>query len=894
MIRIERRLRAPLVAGVLAVTSCLLVSYSALRDRTSAIDEAHRSNLNSARIIASQVEQSVRAIDIVADDIIARIPKEAMASLDSLRQAVANPAFHGMLEGRRDRLQDAEVITVVGRDGNSIVTTRAWPTPPMNSSNGPHFQHVQNNPGSGLHISSTILNKVTGVGTVYFSRRIDTPYGEFLGYVTIGVKPSFHERFNTNVSQIPGAFIRLVSKDGYVISGTIDGDNSIISRQIPKDSDWYKVVEAGGGMIRVVGVFSDIARLMAVQPIQKYPLAISVGVKESSILEGWREQAIPRAAAQLALATFISGLIFFLYLLYAKSQDAKSELALRTRDLETSYKRLNILLSNMTHGVAMFDENRKLLVMSKRCYELYGFDPQVIKPGMSWDELKGRISRTIAPIANQTEETPDKDYYLDPPSLLSYVIQMTPNNRHIAVTRAMTPGGGWISVHEDVTERELSTRRIERLARYDTLTGLANRARFIEHMKDLFDRGEQRPLFALLLLDLDEFKAVNDSFGHPTGDQLLNFFADRLRAFAPNDLIARVGGDEFVILRDLQEGEQASIPAFIEGLLASVRKPYVINDREIKIGLSIGAAFATPDVQASDEILRQADLALYKAKQDGRNCFRIFDDAMELEIQLRRDLARDLDMALLAGEVMVYFQPIIDARTQDVRAMEALCRWQHPTRGFIPPNLFIPIAEEAGLIGALGQYVMTQACRVAMTWPEAVHISVNVSPIQLAQPDFLRSVTSALESSGLSARRLELEITESVLLDHDTRNLDLLRSLNDLGIGISLDDFGTGYSSLSYLDRFAFDKIKIDRSFVMRLGDSSGISTIISAITLIAKAYNAKTTAEGVETHEQAQLLRLAGVDNFQGYLFGAPNPAESWVFSDGKVTLKSSKLLSA
>jgi EAL domain-containing protein (putative c-di-GMP-specific phosphodiesterase class I) len=263
-------------------------------------------------------------------------------------------------------------------------------------------------------------------------------------------------------------------------------------------------------------------------------------------------------------------------------------------------------------------------------------------------------------------------------------------------------------------------------------------------------------------------------------------------------------------------------------------------------------------------------------------------------VVIHEELARDLDAALIAGEIMIYFQPIIDAKTQDVRAMEALCRWRHPTRGFIPPNFFIPVAEEAGLIGSLGQYVMAAACRVAMTWPDNVHLSVNVSPIQLARADFLESVKHALDSSGLAPSRLEMEITESVLLDHDTRNLELLGQLHDLGIGISLDDFGTGYSSLSYLDRFAFDKIKIDRSFVMRLGDSSGISTIISAISLISKAYNAQTTAEGVETYEQAQLLRLAGIDNFQGYLFGAPHPAESWIFEDGKVSLRTDKVRSA
>ncbi len=891
---IEKRLRAPLVAGVLAICSCLLVGYSTLLDRSAAIENAQRSNRDAARIVASQVEESIRAVDILADDVIARIPREAMTSLESLRAAIATPAFHGLLENRKDRMPDADVITIVGSDGMSIVTTRGWPTPWMNSSGGIHFQNVSQHPGPQLQVSTTIFSKVSGSGIVYFSRRIETPSGDFIGYVTTGMARGFYEKFNNSFAQIPGGFVRLIRNDGYVISGNADSEESIVTKRIPATNEWHRLIRSGGGTTRVVGADSKIARYVAVQPLANYPISISVGVQEARILEQWWSQAVPRAMGQLVLAAFISGLIFFLYLLYIRSQESKIELARRSSELEASYKRLNLLLSNMTHGVTMFDENQRLLVISDRCFELYGIERDQIKPGMSWEEVRDITSKAGVLIGDNHTKLMRTTASGKQIGQQTFVIQTTAHDRHIAVTRAMTNRGGWISVHEDVTERENSARRIERLARYDTLTGLANRALFIEQMTDLFSRGDARPIFVLMLLDLDEFKAVNDSFGHPTGDQLLVSFAERLRAGAPDDLIARVGGDEFVILRVLQEGDEHSIPHFIETLLASTRLPYGIEGHEIKVGLSIGAALATREVRTTEEILRQADFALYKAKQDGRNGFRIFNCDMESEIQSRRELARDLDAALVAGEIMVYFQPIVDAKTLDVRAMEALCRWRHPTRGFVPPNLFIPVAEEAGLIGALGQYVMASACRTAATWPKHVHLSVNVSPIQLARPDFMDMVKDALNSSGLAASRLEMEITESVLLDHHTHNRELLGQLHDLGIGISLDDFGTGYSSLSYLDRFAFDKIKIDRSFVMRLGDSSGISTIISAVSLISKAYNAQTTAEGVETYEQAQLLRVAGIDNFQGYLFGAPHPAESWIFEDGKVSLRTDKVRSA
>lgn len=890
----KKVLHATLVAGILAIGSFLLISLAMWHDRDIAIADAQRANVNRVKIAASQMEQTVRAIDFMADQVIALIPREAVTSLDALRIELSTPAFHGLLENRKDRLPDAEVITIVGADGNSIVTTRAWPAPPMNSYGGIHFTQIKDNPGPQLHISTTLPNQVTGAGTIYFSRRIDSPSGEFIGYVTVGMSPEFSESLYNNFSQIPGVFVRLIRNDGFMIAGNADSNESIVGKRIPAGNEWYRAVKAGGGAMLVTAADSKIRRLIAVQPLAKYPLAISVGIKEALVLDAWWSRAVPRALWQLAVAGIVSGLIFFIYLLYARTREARNDLARRSQDLEISYRRLNLLLSSMTHGVTMFDGEHRLLVCSKRCCDIYGLDPDMIRPGMTWESLYGLLVARGISFPGPELPSPGNPDFADHPNNPSVRICSTAAGRQIAVTRTMTRHGGWISVHEDVTEREVVARRIERLAQYDTLTGLGNRALFLKHMQTLFGKDGNRSPFALLLLDLDEFKAVNDSYGHQTGDRLLEGVADKLRASAPADMIARIGGDEFVILRELPDGEQSSVQELAEQLLQSIRRPFVIDGREIKIGLSIGATVSTSDVVSTEEILRQADLALYKAKQDGRNCFRLFRSEMEIGIQSRRELARDLDEALSAGQIQVYFQPIVEARTQDVRAMEALCRWRHPTRGFVPPSLFIPLAEEAGLIGTLGEHVLTVACGIAAKWPETVNVSVNVSAIQLWRPDYLETVKRALESSGLPASRLEMEITESVLLDDGEHNLTVPGQLHDLGISISLDDFGTGFSSLSYLDRFTFDKIKIDRSFVMRLGEGRGTSTIISAIGLIAKSYNARTVAEGVETYEQAQLLRLAGIDDFQGYLFGAPHPIESWVFENGKVSLKSEKIRSA
>jgi diguanylate cyclase (GGDEF)-like protein len=427
----------------------------------------------------------------------------------------------------------------------------------------------------------------------------------------------------------------------------------------------------------------------------------------------------------------------------------------------------------------------------------------------------------------------------------------------------------------DVTERRQAEARIAHMAHHDALTGLPNRVRFQERLDEILDglQGSGTKA-AVLYLDLDRFKFINDSLGHPVGDQLLKVVAGRLReCLRPSDMVARLGGDEFaVVLSDVSGPED--VARIASKLVAALSERYRIQDHELVAGVSIGIVMAPSDGTTHETLLRNADLGLYRAKAEGRGRYHFFEAEMERRAKLRRSLELDLRKAFEHGEFELYYQPLVNTVTQAVNGCEALLRWKHPERGMIPPSEFIPLAEEIGLIVPLGEWVLRQACVDAAKWPEATKVAVNLSPVQFRTKGLLNAVVSALAHAGLPAQRLELEITESVLLAETSANLSTLHQLRDLGVRISLDDFGTGYSSLSYLRTFPFDKIKIDQSFVRELAERPDSMAIVRAVAGLGASLGVSTTAEGVETEEQLERLRGEGCTEVQGYLFSRPKPA--------------------
>ena len=427
----------------------------------------------------------------------------------------------------------------------------------------------------------------------------------------------------------------------------------------------------------------------------------------------------------------------------------------------------------------------------------------------------------------------------------------------------------------DVTEKRQAEARIAHMAHHDALTGLPNRVLFHERLDEALLRVRRyREKLAVLYLDLDQFKTVNDTLGHPAGDKLLVAVAERLRTcLRDSDMVARFGGDEFAVLQIGLAGPHEA-GALAERIVTLLSEPYDIDGQQVVIGASVGIALAPADGETADQLLRNADMALYQAKEDGRRTFCFFEPGMGASLRARRTLELDLRKALAAGEFELYYQPLVTLETGVISGFEALLRWHHPVRGMVAPAEFIPLAEEIGLIVPIGEWVLRQACAEAAAWPDDLKVAVNLSPVQFKKGNLPQMVFATLASAGLPAARLELEITESIFLAESKTNLATLRRLRALGVGISMDDFGTGYSGLSYLRAFPFDKIKIDRSFISELGESADCMAIIKAITNLGSNLGIPTLAEGVETEKQLAWLREAGCTEMQGYLFSRPVPA--------------------
>jgi diguanylate cyclase (GGDEF)-like protein len=423
----------------------------------------------------------------------------------------------------------------------------------------------------------------------------------------------------------------------------------------------------------------------------------------------------------------------------------------------------------------------------------------------------------------------------------------------------------------------LANRRVLELAQTDILTGLPNRAFFLARLDEINRQSKENGLaFSILMLDLDRFKNVNDSLGHGAGDALLRQVAQRLKsALRSTDVLARLGGDEFAVIQEGCEDQRACSTELAGRIARLVAEPFLLPGHRVEIGTSIGIAVAPDHGSDQEQLLKKADLALYRSKSAGRNCFTIYDEAMSAELEARNTLEGDLRDAIARCQLEVHYQPFVDADSGALRGFEALVRWRHPGRGLIPPDQFIALAEETGLIVPLGEFVLRRACADAAAWPCNLAIAVNLSPIQFKEADLFDMICAALRDSGLPPHRLEIEITESVLLEHGAENHAFMERLKQIGIGLALDDFGTGYSSLSYLTTFPFDKIKIDKSFIRNLADQPRSAAIISAIVTLARGLGMSVTAEGIETREEFERLKALGVNFAQGYLFGRPLPIE-------------------
>ena len=542
-------------------------------------------------------------------------------------------------------------------------------------------------------------------------------------------------------------------------------------------------------------------------------------------------------------------------------------------DLKEQHRRFDAALANMSQGLLMYDADGRLIVRNQRILELYGVSAADMPLGMGLRELLERLVHLgiYAPIDIDSEVAKTEA------RLRAGLTRSTPrqlaDGRTLMIASRPLSGGGWVATFDDVTESRLVEERMTHLAHHDTLTGLPNRSMFRERLDNALEDSAAAPL-AIFSRDLDRFKAVNDTWGHPAGDWLLKSVADRLQRCLRNetDVVARFGGDEFVIIQFHFKG-LAEVEKLAKRIVEVIAKPFRDKNREMHVGITLGIAVFPDDGKDADTLLKNADTALYRAKSEGRNLYRFFEPGMDATVQARRALEADLDTALPRQEFDLDFQPIMNIESREIVGAEALMRWHSPTRGTVAPDNFIAVAEETGLIVPLGEWALRKACATAASWPPGLRIAVNVSAVQLKSGGFARGVISALAFSGVPASRLELEITETVLMDESETVLRTLRQLRGLGIRIALDDFGTGYSSLGYLRRFPVDKIKIDRSFIRDIHNRD-TAAIVRTIIGLGAELGITVTAEGVETEMQLDMLRDNGCVEAQGYLIGVPSMA--------------------
>ena len=544
---------------------------------------------------------------------------------------------------------------------------------------------------------------------------------------------------------------------------------------------------------------------------------------------------------------------------------------------------LDIALNNMARGLSMFDAREQLVVCNANYLRMYSLPAEMARPGTRFEDILGL--RLGAIVSSASEGQLDERFRIR--DVLAKVVvhrqegrfsQTLQDGRIIEVSMRPLETGGWVALHEDVTEQRRASEHIARLARHDPMTGLANRLKFRERLEENARNLGSGQGFALHCIDLDKFKEVNDTHGHPAGDVLLKSVARRLEATVRSgDVVARLGGDEFAVVQ-LGAASQAEAAALARRLIEAVSEPMVVHGHRIEIGATIGVALAPGDGTNPDDLLKHADMALYRAKADGRGRHSFFDPAMEGRLRARRMLESDLQQAVTQRQFELHYQPIVSLERGCVSGCEALIRWRHPERGMTSPADFIPVAEDIGLIQEIGAWAIDEACRAASKWPAPIAVAVNLSAAQFGTSDLVSIVSAALEASGLEPRRLELEVTESLILDQDPATVDTLHRLRGLGVRIALDDFGTGYSSLSYLRSFPFDKIKIDQSFVRDLSQRADCVAIVGAVAQLARSLAMATVAEGVETEDHLAKVRASGCTEVQGYLFSRPVPGKDIV----------------
>lgn len=874
-------------AGVCLLTGVVMaVAMIMWNLRGDTLVEAMVSTDNLAIVLAEQTSRSVQSVDIVLREVQEQIGALGVTTPEAFRSVLGTADMHEFLRSRSARLPQVDNIALVGADGIRVNYSVGWPVPQDDMSDREYTRHFQQQDDRGLFLNEPVVSRATRLRTLLLVRRVNGPRGEFLGMVLGSVPLRSFSDFYRSISLSRDESFMLLRRDGTVLMRHPDL-HALIGTKLLMSSPWYAAVSQGGGQFETMVPF-DQTRLVSAKPLRNYPLVMNVGLPKAMALAPWRRKAI-----LVGLGT-IGAVCSTLLLLRALHQQfdalTRQQLALSARNAEltrvsvalgasdaqlvATSRELETTLASMDQGLVMIDARDAVAVCNRRAIELLELPAglMALRPPVESVSMLGFLAELLG--TNGVADEYATRVVGDGKRPLVHERRL-PEGRILEVrcTR-LSDDGGWVVTIDDVTTRRRAEQQVVFMARHDVLTMLPNRVVFRERIELALAQADRAVTAAVMCLDLDYFKKVNDTLGHPIGDLLLRAVAERLSACVRQvDSVARFGGDEFAVIQAGPERAQ-DVAILAERIIEALSLPYEIDNHQVNISASIGIAMIPADGSDADTLLKNADIALYRAKASGRRVYRFFEREMDAVLQERHKLELDLRAALDNSEFELFYQPLVDLTSGRISGFEALTRWHHPTRGLVDAREFILLTEEMGLIAPLGQWALQQACWQATGWPADVRVSVNLSAAQFIHHDLLGCVTKALEDAELSANRLELEIAEISLLHHGDEITGVLDALRNLGVRITIDNFGAGYLSLRHLHGFSIDKIKIDRSFIRDLPSDKDAAAVVRAITTLGQSLGLITVAGGVERPDQLARLRDDGCTEAQGFLFGAPRPA--------------------
>ena len=736
------------------------------------------------------------------------------------------------------------------------------------------FMARQSQPFDTQYLSAPVLSRRSGDWSIDLARRVADIDGTFGGIIMASIDPQYFATLEDPIKINQGATIVLAGEDG-IIRATTGSSAPKLGTSIQATD----LMDAKRQSNSVYIGYPDGAgrkQFYARRKIPNQRLFVSVSVPQTVVYAAAYASAVRNILACGGMTLLILVAIGAGILHHHRLERARLALTESEAYAQRKTQELEQTLDNMGQGIIMVDGDHKIVVTNENFMRLLDLPNDINLHNMDFGHLIDHLTARGeygALAADEYDDLAGKLRATEFNGINANFERIRPNGIVLAIENQELPDGGFVRTVTDITEKRRSERQIAHLARHDTLTNLANRSLFRDKLEEAFASMPQTGSFGVLFLDLDNFKIANDTYGHAFGDELLKAVGNRLRTSTRSgDTVARLGGDEFaIILNGLNKSGRIAKRA--HQLIDLMRAPFMIEGQQITATISVGCAEAPSDAGSPGEILKNADLALYKAKAEGRNTYRRFSPEMADEMNKRRRLEDDLRHAIAHDEFELNYQPLNTISSGEISGFEALLRWNHPSQGRVPPADFIPIAEDGGLILAIGEWVLGEACKQAARWDDNIRIAVNLSPVQFHDAELIMKVEYALQSSGLRPNRLELEITESVMMQTGKLAIDKLNELHQIGVKISMDDFGTGYSSLSYLKTFSFDKIKIDRSFVNQIETDNESRAIIKAIISLADGLGIRTTAEGVENAEQLGILTQLGCWEAQGYLFSPPRP---------------------